>query len=126
MPSPVTECVVITFKPGVDLETSGTDSAQVWSELLATVAKQPGYQRSYWGHQLENPNIVLWLVDWDSLSAHQTFTSSPSYPGTIARLLPLTEHLHLHHFSPSVFPPRILGSAPVIEFATFYGIKAVD
>jgi len=62
MPSPVTECATITLKPGIDLGTSGTDSAQAWNETLATVAKQAGYQRSYWGRQLENPNIVVWLI----------------------------------------------------------------
>ncbi|TVY37514.1 hypothetical protein LSUB1_G003464 [Lachnellula subtilissima] len=125
MPSPVTECATITLKPGIDLETSGTDSAQAWSETLSTVAKQAGYQRSYWGRQLENPNIVVWLIDWDSLAAHQTFMASPSYQPFAARLVSLTENVHLHHFTPSVFPPSIIASAPVIEFATFYDTKPV-
>jgi len=125
MPSPVTECATITLKPGIDLGTSGTDSAQAWNETLATVAKQAGYQRSYWGRQLENPNIVVWLIDWDSLAAHQTFMASQSYQPFAARLLPLTENVHLHHFTPSVFPPGIIASAPVIEFATFYDTKPV-
>ncbi|TVY28969.1 hypothetical protein LHYA1_G001638 [Lachnellula hyalina] len=125
MPSPVTECATITLKPGIDLGTSGTDSAQAWNETLATVAKQAGYQRSYWGRQLENPNIVVWLIDWESLAAHQTFMASPSYQPFAARLLPLTENVHLHHFTPSVFPPGIIASAPVIEFATFYDTKPV-
>ncbi|TVY43477.1 hypothetical protein LOCC1_G003783 [Lachnellula occidentalis] len=139
MHSPVTECAIITLKPGVDLETSGTDSAQAWSETLSTVSKQTGYQRSYWGRQLENPNIVLLLIgtfplpttsttstydtNWASLSAHQAFMNSPSYQPFTARLLPLTENIHLHHFTPSVFPPSVIGSAPVIEFATFYDIQ---
>lgn len=47
--------------------------------------------------------------------------NDPSYKPFVNRLLPLTEKLHLHHFTPSSFPPRVIGDAPVIEYATFYG-----
>lgn len=62
MHSPVTEVATITFKPGADLSSPSTPASKAWSETLSTVSQQAGYQRAYWGHQLENPNIVLLLI----------------------------------------------------------------
>ena len=61
MATPVTECAYITLKPGIDLE-GDTSEAQVWQESLATIGAQDGYQRCYYGRQLENPNIVMLLI----------------------------------------------------------------
>lgn len=38
-------------------------------------------------------------------------------------LAPLFASLHLHHVVPGAFPPAVLGQAPVIEFATFFGAE---
>lgn len=62
----------------------------------------------------------------------------PEYIPFVERLGSIMEGVHLHHFLPTPSPPSVLGTAPVIEFATFYDaapdfksslekfIKAVD
>jgi hypothetical protein len=64
-------------------------------------------------------------IDWDSLDSHKNFINSHSYEPFVGSLLPFTDGVHLHHFTPSTFPPTIIGSAPVIEFATFYNTEPV-
>jgi uncharacterized alpha-E superfamily protein len=78
MPSPVTEVATITFKPGADLSSPSTPAAKAWSETLSTVSQQDGYQRAYWGHQLENPNIILLLIG--------TFAFPHSIPAALQNL----------------------------------------
>lgn len=51
----------ITLKPGVDIESS-TQEAKTWQETLATVAAQDGYQRAYFGRQLEDPSILMYFI----------------------------------------------------------------
>jgi len=51
----------ITLKPGVDIESS-TQEAKTWQETLATVAAQDGYQRAYYGRQLEDPSILMYFI----------------------------------------------------------------
>jgi hypothetical protein len=49
--------------------------------------------------------------------------SSPAYGPFVNDLSPLVESIHLHHFTPSPFPPNILTEAPVNEFATFFNVE---
>jgi hypothetical protein len=51
--------------------------------------------------------------------------NGPSYTPFVNRLKPFVDGLHVHHFTPNVFPPAILGRAPVIEFATGYNVEDV-
>jgi len=51
--------------------------------------------------------------------------NDPSYTPFVNRLQPFVEGLHLHHFTPNIFPPALLGRAPVIEFVTGYDVEVV-
>lgn len=62
-------------------------------------------------------------IDWDSLKSHKDFIESPVYGPFVENLTPiLTAPPNLSHFSTPTFPPTILSSAPVIEYATFFNI----
>jgi hypothetical protein len=62
MPSSVTEICYLTLKPGLDLEAPDSTAAQTWNDIVTTVSQQEGYQNSYWGRQIENPNELLLLI----------------------------------------------------------------
>jgi len=117
---PVTEVAYITLKAGVDIEKVGTPEHQLWEESMTTVSSQEGYQRAYFGLQLESPNTTILFIDWDSVSAHQKFTDSPAYGPFAQKLSSLMEAFHLHHFQPTPFPPSIHVRASCTEVATFY------
>ncbi|KUJ23948.1 uncharacterized protein LY89DRAFT_633686 [Mollisia scopiformis] len=119
----VTEIAYLTLKPDIDL-TGTSPTATAWQETLSTIRQQTGFQRLHWGLTLESPELLILMIDWTSLENHKSFTSSPTYGPFLKNLSPLLDDenkpVHLHHFTPTPSPPTILGSAPVVEFATFY------
>lgn len=44
--------------------------------VLDTVLSQPGCQRAYYGMEIENPNTLCCLIDWDDISKHVEFMKS--------------------------------------------------
>lgn len=54
-----------------------TSEGKIFQEAVGTLAAQPGYQRSYYGLQVDNPSILHWFIDWDDLAAHEAFIASP-------------------------------------------------
>jgi len=121
---PVTEVAFIPLKAGVDVDDENNPAYQAWQETLRTVSQQEGYQRSHYGTELEDPSTLQLLIDWDSHESHLKFMNSPAYGPFGNRLGSiLSSPPYLHHFEPTPFPPSILGTAPVIEMATFYGTE---
>lgn len=60
MPSPVTEIATIVLKPDVSIGEG--EATQIWQSTLNTVSKQPGFQKYYYGLQIENPKTLSLLV----------------------------------------------------------------
>jgi len=56
-----TEICYITLKPGIDLESS-TPEAKIWQDGLKIISSQDGYIGQYWGHQLENPDVLMLVI----------------------------------------------------------------
>ncbi|KAH9880176.1 hypothetical protein J1614_002202, partial [Plenodomus biglobosus] len=71
------EVVQIPIREGVDLEVG--EAKEAWDQVIDTIAKQPGLKAFYWGYQVENPEIVEMVIEWESISAHHLFMSDPSY-----------------------------------------------
>jgi hypothetical protein len=107
------------------------NSAQ--QETLKTVSSQPGFQRSYYGRQLEDPSLLMLVIgtsptltmrksltsiDWDSKDSHLKFVADPSYGPFKSKLASFTQGIHLHHMVQS--DTALLGRAPVIEVATIH------
>jgi hypothetical protein len=61
MASPVSEIAYLTLKPGLDIEGS-TPEAKIWQESVSVVAAQDGYQGSYYGRQLEDSNVLMFII----------------------------------------------------------------
>jgi len=121
MASPATEVAYISLKPGLDLE-GATSQAETWQEALSTIGAQKGYQRLYWGRQIEDPDVLLLVIDWDSVDSHTEFIANPAYGPFKETLGKIMTGVHLHHFQSKPHPP-LLGKAPCTEVATFYGCE---
>lgn len=61
MTQPVTEIAYITLKPGLTVE-GDTPAAQVWKDTLETVSAQEGFQKYYYGTQLEREDVLMFLI----------------------------------------------------------------
>jgi hypothetical protein len=62
MASPVIEICYLTLKPNADVNTPGSTAAKTWNDIVTTVSLQEGYQRSRWGTQIENPNVLMMMI----------------------------------------------------------------
>ncbi|XMA09225.1 hypothetical protein WAI453_002016 [Rhynchosporium graminicola] len=118
MSPPVTEIAYITLKPGTDISGS-SEAAKAWKEGLSIISKQAGYQRSRYGLTMESPELLMWFIDWNSVSSHKAFEASSDYTTFGSLLSTLMTTAHFHHIAFSPFPPSILTTAPVTEFVTF-------
>ena len=106
-------------------------------KAVATMSSQDGYQRCYYGRQLEDPSILFFIVgicpihvrginclkltDWESKESHFKFINDPSYGHFKTGLSSLMEGMHFHHISQP--DTNLLARAPVTEVATFHDVE---
>ncbi|KAL4870247.1 hypothetical protein BDV12DRAFT_166453 [Aspergillus spectabilis] len=113
----VTEIVVLTLNPSIDL----TEPIQ---EVIAILSRQEGFRLFKWGKWEEDENKIQLFINWTDISFHQKFIESPDYPVLFALLGPIiaAEPAIIHaHFDEATIN-KIL-SDPVVELATFYSIR---
>lgn len=64
---PITEFAILSLKPGVDVTGSTTEAESFKNEIIGTLKQQEGMTEVRWGHQLENPSIVVMTVGMKTL-----------------------------------------------------------
>jgi heme-degrading monooxygenase HmoA len=76
-----TSFVLLPLKPGNGKNADAPDSEEgkAWASTLDVVKAQPGFQRSYWGLGVENPDELYNISDWNSVEDHLKFVSSPEF-----------------------------------------------
>lgn len=76
--APATEIAVFPLNAGVNLDDPKSASGAIWQSTLDTVSQQDGYQRLYWGRQIENPQILTILIGipFPSIAMRQLLTFS--------------------------------------------------
>jgi hypothetical protein len=57
-----TELAVIYLKPDANFEDASSPAAKQLRKCLDIVAAQKGYQRQYYGRQLEDPSLFIWSI----------------------------------------------------------------
>lgn len=62
MSSSVTEVAIFPLSSGANIEDPSSPFGAIWQASLNTIAGQKGFQRFYWGRQVENPNIIDFFV----------------------------------------------------------------
>lgn len=80
--APATEIATLPLDAGANLEDPQSSSSKIWQSALDTISQQDGYQRLYWGRQVENPQIMMLLVGKElpyrfaasAIDLHQTGT----------------------------------------------------
>ncbi|KAH7035867.1 uncharacterized protein B0I36DRAFT_382491 [Microdochium trichocladiopsis] len=77
--TPVTQILYLDVDPARNLEDESTRDGKLWAEMLDLLQDSPGFKRLYWGRRLEEPEKVQIHVVRDTIDAHQTFLSSPSF-----------------------------------------------
>jgi len=78
--APATEIAILPLAVGAKVEDTDSPSHAIWQSCLDTIAGQEGYQRLYWGRQVEAQNVLYLLIGTSLWSQqrkqmHQAHTS---------------------------------------------------
>lgn len=68
-----TEIAIFQLRSGQRVDDASSSAGQVLKETLDKLSQQAGFQRAYWGLEVENPENFRLFVDWDSVEAHTEF-----------------------------------------------------
>ncbi|KAK6362966.1 hypothetical protein TWF730_000414 [Orbilia blumenaviensis] len=93
---PITEICIFSLLPSTTVSSLLAPSSPHQS-LLTTLRSQPGCQSLRWGVGTMDPLKLFWFIEWDTLTSHQTFQSTPTYSTFTTTALSLT--------NPSSNPP---------------------
>lgn len=119
-----TEIANLRLDAIANLEDPQSSSGAIWQSTMDTVSQQDGYQRLYWGRQVEDPHILTMLVDWDSVEAHKNFQKSPvhaPFETHLGKILEGPATLHYANLSPHPPAPATSSNfSPVTECLTLY------
>lgn len=128
--APATELATLPLASGAAIEDPDSPAGKVWQSTLDTVSQQDGFQRAYWGREVENQSVLQLFVDWDSLDHHKKFIASPVYGPFGKHLMTIVDGpLTLYHanLTPHPATAAALGTAsPVTEVLTCYFEKEDD
>ncbi|KAJ5081614.1 hypothetical protein NUU61_009878 [Penicillium alfredii] len=75
MSQTVSEFVFFRVKPSVKPEDPSSEEGDALMSVFRNIKHYSGYQSSAWGRSAEDPNTIVWVVDWTdargSVNAHQ-------------------------------------------------------
>lgn len=74
--SGITEVAMMPLKAGSNVRDPSTPEGRIVQDALATVTRQPGCQRAYFGVEEEDLTNMRWFLDWDSVDDHKKFMAS--------------------------------------------------
>lgn len=60
--APATELATIPLVAGATIEDANSPAGKVWQSTLDTVSAQDGYQKAYYGREVENPSVLQFFV----------------------------------------------------------------
>ena len=58
-----TEVASIPLKAGARFEDVNSHAGKVWASVIDIIARQPGFQRLYYGREIENDKNITLVVD---------------------------------------------------------------
>jgi quinol monooxygenase YgiN len=119
---PTTEIAVMPLTAGTSIGEPTNPGAAVLKDLTTTLRQQDGFQEIHFGTQVESPDTLQLLINWDSRQHHETFMASSAYQPfikTCATIMSGPANIFHVDFQPSAALNKAL-SAPVTEIATFY------
>ena len=60
--APATEIATLPLIAGATIEDPDSSAGKVWQSTLDTVSAQDGFQRAYYGREVENQSVVQLLI----------------------------------------------------------------
>jgi hypothetical protein len=60
--SPVTEIATLFLKAGTDIEDQSSPTSKIAQEAFSTISSQPGFQRIYYGPELEDASLLQLFI----------------------------------------------------------------
>lgn len=72
-----TEIAIFPLREGMTPDDPNSLGGEILKDSFNTLTQQPGFQRAYWGREVENPSTFRLFVDWDSIDANMEFTKVP-------------------------------------------------
>lgn len=60
--APATELATLPLASGAAIEDPDSPAGKVWQSTLDTVSQQDGFQRAYWGREVENQSVLQLFV----------------------------------------------------------------
>ena len=119
---PTTEIALIPLLPGTSIGDPSNPGAAVVASVASTLRQQDGFQEMHFGTQVESPEVLQMLFNWDSRQHHEAFIASDAYAPHLQRCATImagpVDIFHVD-FEPAGALSKAL-SAPVTEIATFY------
>ncbi|KAJ5776468.1 uncharacterized protein N7511_001479 [Penicillium nucicola] len=78
MSQSICQFIFFRVKPSMKPEDPSNEEGYTFMEVLRTAKHQSGHQSSAWGRTLEDPNTIVWVVDWtDARCSTDTNQLSP-------------------------------------------------
>ncbi len=99
--TPATELATLPLASGATIEDADSSAGKVWQSTLDTVSQQDGFQRCYWGREVENQSVVQLFVgktNQDSLARPSATNCATDTPFTPDRLGLLRRPQEIHRF----------------------------
>ncbi|KAK4944480.1 hypothetical protein LTR10_016154 [Elasticomyces elasticus] len=122
--TPTTEVALIPLAEGQNPDDPTSAAGQTLKACFETVSKQDGYQRAYWGRQVENNSIGVAFIDWDSLDHHKKFMESEEFPSFMGTLVSLCsgpgKMYHVHWDNHPPVAALVGDGVHATEFLTVY------
>ncbi|KAK5094249.1 hypothetical protein LTS08_008668 [Lithohypha guttulata] len=120
-----TEIAIFPLQEGKYPDDANSTAGQVLRDTLNTLTEQPGFQRAYWGREVENPTTLRLFVDWEDVDAHISFTKKDHYKPFLERFgqIAVLDKAKLFHAHLSPHPPDEALSdhvSPVTEILNLY------
>jgi hypothetical protein len=72
---PVTEVVIFKLKQPFTKETGHQFRTQIFSNANKAI----GITRSAWGNSLNNPKVLIWMIDWKKIEDHWDFWQTEDF-----------------------------------------------
>ncbi|KAF8521756.1 hypothetical protein BU17DRAFT_87656 [Hysterangium stoloniferum] len=79
--------------------------------------RPPGFQAMRWGPTIEDPQTIVWLLNWDSVEAHEEYTTSPLYPAFIDTVKVYCIGFSYFHTYLKPYPITLVFEAAVIKIS---------
>lgn len=60
--TPATELATLPLASGAAIEDADSPAGKVWQSTIDTVSQQDGFQRLYWGREVENQSVLQLFI----------------------------------------------------------------